>query len=194
MPGKVGLDFNLTDLAFGIFGFLLVLMMILRPEGLLPERRRKMELTEGIGADEALVETAHRGRGAARTADGSEQRTSNRRRRRPTAADGDILVADRITKIFGGLVANDDVSFAIPRRSIVSIIGPNGAGKTTFFNMLTGLYRPTFGRIAFNGDDITGRRPDQIMKAGHGAHVPEHPPVRDDDARPRTCWSASTRA
>jgi branched-chain amino acid transport system permease protein len=56
VPSKVGLNFNLVDLSFGIFGFLLVLMMILRPEGLLPERRRKMELKEGVGADEALVE------------------------------------------------------------------------------------------------------------------------------------------
>jgi branched-chain amino acid transport system ATP-binding protein len=79
---------------------------------------------------------------------------------------GDILVAAGVSKIFGGLVANDNVSFSIPRRSIVSIIGPNGAGKTTFFNMLTGLYKPTYGAIAFNGQDITGKRPDLIMKAG----------------------------
>ncbi|MEA2445631.1 MAG: branched-chain amino acid transport system ATP-binding protein [Thermoleophilales bacterium] len=80
--------------------------------------------------------------------------------------DGDILVAAGVSKIFGGLVANDNVSFAIPRRSIVSIIGPNGAGKTTFFNMLTGLYKPTYGRIAFDGQDITGTRPDKIVRAG----------------------------
>jgi branched-chain amino acid transport system ATP-binding protein len=79
---------------------------------------------------------------------------------------GDVLVAAGVSKIFGGLVAVDDVSFSIPRRSIVSIIGPNGAGKTTFFNMLTGLYKPSYGRIAFNGQDITGGRPDRIMKAG----------------------------
>jgi branched-chain amino acid transport system ATP-binding protein len=79
---------------------------------------------------------------------------------------GDVLVAAGVSKIFGGLVAVDDVSFSIPRRAIVSIIGPNGAGKTTFFNMLTGLYKPTYGRIAFNGQDITGRRPDLIMKSG----------------------------
>jgi len=54
VPGKVGLDFNLTDLNFGIFGFLLVIMMVLRPEGLLPEKRRKLELTEGIGAGDAI--------------------------------------------------------------------------------------------------------------------------------------------
>jgi len=82
------------------------------------------------------------------------------------AANGDILVADRVSKIFGGLVAVNDVSFAIPRRSIVSIIGPNGAGKTTFFNMLTGLYKPSTGRILFDNKDVTRARPDLITKAG----------------------------
>ena len=52
LPSKVGLNFDLTELSFGIFGFLLVIMMVIRPEGLLPERRRKMELTEGVGAGE----------------------------------------------------------------------------------------------------------------------------------------------
>jgi branched-chain amino acid transport system permease protein len=56
VPGKLGLDFNLSDLGFGIFGFLLVIVMVLRPAGLLPERRRKLELTEGIGTDDALYE------------------------------------------------------------------------------------------------------------------------------------------
>ena len=69
----------------------------------------------------------------------------------------------------------------MPERSIVSIIGPNGAGKTTFFNMLTGFYKPTYGRIEFDGKNVTGGRPDVIMKLGHGADVPEHPPVRDDE-------------
>jgi branched-chain amino acid transport system ATP-binding protein len=81
--------------------------------------------------------------------------------------EGDeILVAESVSKIFGGLVAVDSVSFAVPRGSIVSIIGPNGAGKTTFFNMLTGLYRPNTGRIVFNGEDITRGRPDRIMASG----------------------------
>jgi branched-chain amino acid transport system ATP-binding protein len=83
----------------------------------------------------------------------------------PPAVDA-ILSADRVSKIFGGLVAVNDVSFFIPRRSIVSIIGPNGAGKTTFFNMLTGLYKPSTGRISFEGADITRTRPDLITKAG----------------------------
>jgi branched-chain amino acid transport system permease protein len=55
-PSKVGLDFDLTELSFGIFGFLLVIMMVLRPQGLLPDRRRKMELVEGVGTDESVYE------------------------------------------------------------------------------------------------------------------------------------------
>jgi branched-chain amino acid transport system ATP-binding protein len=80
--------------------------------------------------------------------------------------DGAILKAVDVTKAFGGLVAVDKVSFGIPKRSIVSIIGPNGAGKTTFFNMLTGLYRPSTGRVLFDGRDITFSRPDQIVGMG----------------------------
>jgi branched-chain amino acid transport system ATP-binding protein len=77
-----------------------------------------------------------------------------------------LLSAENVTKVFGGLVAVEDVTFNVPERAIVSIIGPNGAGKTTFFNMLTGLYRPTYGRIRFDGRNVTGRRPDLIMKDG----------------------------
>ena len=88
---------------------------------------------------------------------------------KPASGDGaapGILEAAGVSKIFGGLVAVDDVSFSIPERSIVSIIGPNGAGKTTFFNMLTGLYKPTSGTIAFQARDITRSRPDQIVTMG----------------------------
>jgi branched-chain amino acid transport system ATP-binding protein len=84
----------------------------------------------------------------------------------PSLANPAILDAVDITKQFGGLTAVSDVTFSLPERSIVSIIGPNGAGKTTFFNMLTGFYRPTIGTISFAGRNITGARPDQVMKAG----------------------------
>jgi branched-chain amino acid transport system ATP-binding protein len=77
-----------------------------------------------------------------------------------------LLRAMNVTKEFGGLVAVNDVSFEIERHKIVSIIGPNGAGKTTFFNMLTGLYKPTAGRITFDGRDITRARPDRITGQG----------------------------
>ena len=79
-----------------------------------------------------------------------------------------LLDAGRVRKEFGGLVATDDVDFTIPRGSIVSLIGPNGAGKTTFFNMLTGVYKPTAGSIVFDGTDSTGKPPHAITKLGIG--------------------------
>jgi branched-chain amino acid transport system ATP-binding protein len=79
---------------------------------------------------------------------------------------GDLLVATDCTKRFGGLVAVSDVDFTIPRGGIVSLIGPNGAGKTTFFNMITGLYVPTEGRIVFDGQDITGSKPHEVVRVG----------------------------
>jgi branched-chain amino acid transport system ATP-binding protein len=80
----------------------------------------------------------------------------------------DLLTAEGVRKEFGGLVAVNDVDFTIPERSIVSLIGPNGAGKTTFFNMLTGVYKPTAGRIVFAGEDVTGKPPHAITKRGIG--------------------------
>jgi branched-chain amino acid transport system ATP-binding protein len=77
-----------------------------------------------------------------------------------------LLDAAGISKVFGGLVAVNDVNFVVPRKAIVSLIGPNGAGKTTFFNCLTGLYKPTTGRVNFAGKDITAKRPDIVTQAG----------------------------
>jgi len=80
----------------------------------------------------------------------------------------DILTTRSLHKEFGGLLAVDHVDFTIPRDSTVSLIGPNGAGKTTFFNMLTGVYKPTSGRVEFDGEDITGRPPHAITERGIG--------------------------
>jgi branched-chain amino acid transport system ATP-binding protein len=79
-----------------------------------------------------------------------------------------LLEATGIRKEFGGLVAVNDVDFAIPEKSIVSLIGPNGAGKTTFFNMLTGVYKPTAGTIVLDGEDVTGKPPHAITERGIG--------------------------
>jgi branched-chain amino acid transport system ATP-binding protein len=87
-----------------------------------------------------------------------------------------ILVAEQVTKRFGGLVAVDRVDLKIDRNMIHGLIGPNGAGKTTFFNIIAGIYEPTAGRVVFNGNTIhqpAGRffrggslRPDQVNAAG----------------------------
>src|SRR5439155_25286672 len=71
-------------------------------------------------------------------------------------------------KEFGGLVAVHDVDFTIPHGAIVSLIGPNGAGKTTFFNMITGVYKPTDGRVIFDGEDIGGKPPHTATERGIG--------------------------
>jgi branched-chain amino acid transport system ATP-binding protein len=77
-----------------------------------------------------------------------------------------ILRADKVTMRFGGLVANKDVDFVIPRGAIVSLIGPNGAGKTTFFNQLTGMLEPTSGDIRFDDHSIVGLTPHDIVERG----------------------------
>ena len=80
----------------------------------------------------------------------------------------DLLTVDSVRKEFGGLLAVSDLDFTIPVGSIVSLIGPNGAGKTTFFNMLTGVYKPTSGQVVFDGTDVTGKPPHAITKLGIG--------------------------
>jgi branched-chain amino acid transport system ATP-binding protein len=82
--------------------------------------------------------------------------------------DDVLLQTDRLRKEFGGLVAVDDVDFTVPTKSIVSLIGPNGAGKTTFFNMLTGVYKPTEGRVIFAGEDMTSKPPHAFTERGIG--------------------------
>jgi len=77
-----------------------------------------------------------------------------------------VMRAEHLVKEFGGLVAVDDVSLDVPQHSIVSVIGPNGAGKTTVFNMFTGLYKPTAGRILLGDRDVTRTRPDIITSLG----------------------------
>jgi branched-chain amino acid transport system ATP-binding protein len=79
-----------------------------------------------------------------------------------------LLETRQLRKEFGGLVANSDVDFDVPRSSIVSLIGPNGAGKTTFFNMLTGVYKPTAGIVLFDGEDMTGKPPHAYTQRGIG--------------------------
>jgi branched-chain amino acid transport system ATP-binding protein len=77
-----------------------------------------------------------------------------------------LLSVDGLCKSFGGVVASRDISFEVNSGELVGIIGPNGAGKTTLFDQISGFRRPDAGRVFFDGNDITGVRPDRICSAG----------------------------
>ena len=77
-----------------------------------------------------------------------------------------MLEVSHLNKVFGGVHAVQDVSFAIRSGTIHSVIGPNGAGKTTLFNLITGIYTPTSGSIMLDGNEITGKSPYELAKSG----------------------------
>ncbi|NML61648.1 ABC transporter ATP-binding protein [Massilia sp. RP-1-19] len=77
-----------------------------------------------------------------------------------------MLSIENLSKSFGGVHAVQDVSFNVKQGSIHSVIGPNGAGKTTLFNLVTGVYTPTSGRIMFNGENVAGMAPDALARRG----------------------------
>lgn len=77
-----------------------------------------------------------------------------------------LLSTEELTIRFGGLVAVDQVSFMVRKGETFSIIGPNGSGKTTIFNLISGFYRPTSGRIFFRGERIDGLKPHRIAALG----------------------------
>lgn len=85
----------------------------------------------------------------------------------PTPAAG-LLEVEGLSCVFGGLRAVDDCSFSIAAGSITSLVGPNGAGKTTVFNLVSGLIKPTSGRVTFEGQDLTKLRPHRIIRSGIG--------------------------
>jgi len=77
-----------------------------------------------------------------------------------------ILEVDAVGKHFGALSALSRVSFSVAPGQVFSVIGPNGAGKSTLFNVISGLHRPTAGRVRFDGEDITGLPPEQVNRRG----------------------------
>ena len=81
-------------------------------------------------------------------------------------SDSLLLDVQGVSKYFGGLQANEDISFQVERGEIVSIIGPNGAGKSTLFSCVTGFHRVDKGRVLFKGHDITNRKPHTIARLG----------------------------
>lgn len=77
-----------------------------------------------------------------------------------------MLEVSGVTQIFGGVTALDDVSFSVAKGDITGVIGPNGAGKTTLFNIITGIYSQTSGKVSFQGTDISNMVPEQLARLG----------------------------
>ena len=77
-----------------------------------------------------------------------------------------LLAVEHVTRRFGGVVAVDDVSFDVGEGEIVGLIGPNGAGKTTVFNLITRLYKPDEGEIAFDGESLLRTPPHRVVRRG----------------------------
>ncbi|EFK09254.1 ABC transporter, ATP-binding protein [delta proteobacterium NaphS2] len=82
--------------------------------------------------------------------------------------NGTVLRVERLSKMFGGVVALNDVTFEIKKGDILGVIGPNGSGKTTLINCITGFVKPTHGGVYFNGTDISGFTPHKIANMGIG--------------------------
>ncbi|MBI1775829.1 MAG: branched-chain amino acid ABC transporter ATP-binding protein/permease [Proteobacteria bacterium] len=160
-------DFTLWRWFF--FGLGLVVMMILKPGGLIEAGRwRRVTVARDLEEEGAIAPPQrspepHRDlavfswlrEGTARPAPRAGQSTT-----------GIILETRAITKRFDGLTALSNVDFTIEEGTIAGLIGPNGAGKTTFFNILTGLVKPTSGELLFDGRSIGGLRPNRVTERG----------------------------
>jgi branched-chain amino acid transport system permease protein len=174
LGGALGID-ALTTVDFTIwrwffFGLGLVIMMILKPGGLI-EAGRWRRVTVAVPDDEETGVAAPPHHFAEPPRDlpvlsWLREGTARPEPRVDRSGKGLILEARGITKNFEGLTALSNVDFAIEEGTIAGLIGPNGAGKTTFFNVVTGLFRPTAGELMFDGRSIVGLRPNRVAERG----------------------------
>jgi branched-chain amino acid transport system permease protein len=151
LQGPMGLG-SAWRLALGLVFVLLVFFLrrgVLGGIADLLQRRRAVEAPESSPAMVPEAETPH-----------------VPRRAKPPAHGGPVLQARNLTKRYGGLVANNDITFSVDEGEIRGIIGPNGAGKSTFFKMLTCEVPPSSGQILFHGQDITGLGVAQVCQMG----------------------------
>jgi branched-chain amino acid transport system permease protein len=159
-------DFTLWRWFF--FGLGLVIMMILKPGGLI-EAGRWRRVTAMRDPEEDGVSPPHRFAEPRRDLGVVFWLREGTARPEPRAgrmSKGVILEAKAITKHFDGLTALSDVDLAIEEGTIAGLIGPNGAGKTTFFNIVTGLVKPSSGELLFDGQSIGGLRPNRVTERG----------------------------
>jgi branched-chain amino acid transport system ATP-binding protein/branched-chain amino acid transport system permease protein len=144
-----------------IFGFAIVVLILVAPEGIFWKARdfawrRWPNLAHSPSSSTRVQATSGAGGSA------------GARRREPSSAGPPVLSVRGLSKSFGGLKAVQDVSFDVPRGSIIGIIGPNGAGKTTVFNLLNGFLLPDAGQVLLDGRDMVGRKPHHLCEAGVG--------------------------
>ena len=177
-----------------IFGLIVVGVLLVRPQGLIPERLRGVggrrrdssdvirsilpsllasTPAAAVGSEPAL--RSRDGREGSRAPGPAAKRATSRVElagQPPASADNGspgsagVLVVRELSKSFGGIKAADNLSFELTKGSITGLIGPNGAGKTTVFNLLTGGIKPDRGRVELNGTDITGWTPNRVAQAG----------------------------
>jgi branched-chain amino acid transport system permease protein len=135
-----------SDYRMLILGVLLILLALFRPRGIWPAR-------PNLPSQNQLTVLSH-----------SEQHTPSKHLNQ--LYSDPLLELTGVSKSFGGVAALANVSLTVEAGKILSLIGPNGAGKTTLLNVIMGVYPPTDGSIRFRHQDITGRRPNRIVKAG----------------------------
>ena len=145
------------------YGLILIVLMALRPQGIMGEIgflvkkkiRPDKDQSDRLKASTELYYD-----------EASEPKDTTASKPQYSKSNIAILELKHITMDFGGIKAVDDLSLALREREILSIIGPNGAGKTTLFNLISGIYPPSSGSIYFEGREITGLKPHQVVKAG----------------------------
>jgi branched-chain amino acid transport system permease protein len=153
---------DLTLWRWFFFGLGLVLVMLLRPQGLAGRSLRPIATAEDAVDEAVVAEPA-----AAPRVDAIPGWLRERGAPGPaTTPAAPILDVGGLTKRFGGVVALNAIDLVVPRGAIIGLIGPNGAGKTTFFNAVTGLVRADGGRITFEGASVVGLRPNAIVARG----------------------------
>ena len=141
---NVGGEFEIV-----FFGLLLVLTLIYMPNGLVPQFEKIVKKFKK--KDNATPMTI------------SHQTLKLQEGKQMTNKEL-ILSVENLTKVFGGVVAVDNVSFTINKGEIFAVIGPNGAGKTTLFNMITGVLPSSSGNVYFQDKSLTRKKPYQIAK------------------------------
>ena len=143
------------------YGLILIVLMALRPQGILGEigflrRGRRRPDKDESGLLRSSTELYY----------DEKEKITEERTRRYSKGNRVILEIRNVTQNFGGLKAVDNLSFDLFEREILSIIGPNGSGKTTLFNLISGIYTATSGDITFEGSNLRGLKPHQVVKRG----------------------------